>query len=148
MTSVGLIAPAATADPKLPDGCTFDKGQTTCVTSSAPIDNTQRVTHYEPGDTSSSTNDGSYAATFCRAANPGSTRYYDIAGPTFIQATGSRTTTTTYHGASAGNGNKPTSSTTHSTITYTFRQGIFYCTYPDGTQSAGYSYGDAVTVTN
>ena len=146
VTSVGLLAPAASAAPKLPDGCTFASGQTTCVTSSAPIDDTQNVPHYDEGHIVSP-DDTSYSATFCRVAAPGSTGYYDIAGPGLIQATGSRTTTKTYQGASAGNGNKPITSTTHSTITYTIRQGFLHCTYPDGTDMA-HLYGDSVTVTN
>ncbi|GAB3659293.1 hypothetical protein GCM10027596_16670 [Nocardioides korecus] len=118
--SISLLAPAAMADPKLPDGCTFDRstGTSTCTTITTGDKTYEDVLHVVlPAD-------DTFPGTFCSVNAPGYLRY---SGEPAAVVSAQTTTTVTRTFQGAYNSRKPVSDTSTSTTTYTVEGGMVTC---------------------
>ena len=70
---ISIAAPASAAPPPSP-GCTFDNGQTTCVTTSTSTN------VWGPGTATGATSDGSLPAQWCLGSSPAYLYYQTING--------------------------------------------------------------------
>ncbi|MFC4425262.1 hypothetical protein [Deinococcus navajonensis] len=127
-----LALAAASAGPKLPAGCRFDAttGLSTCVTTTPTISGTQALPQgvLTVGDGSGASyialkyfpiyNPNLAEALAANGINLETLRWNCTAYGTDLAVESYKTITTTYQGVTAGQGNKPMTTTTQTTTTY------------------------------
>jgi hypothetical protein len=116
---IGLAGPpTVAAKPRQPPGCTFERGESTCVEVAEEI-----VTETYTERTTGPSSDGSLVGQFCLELNPVYTYYLVPNNPgdtTVARQTLTTTTTTVSHGRPGSNGKviAQTSETTRSPVTF------------------------------